>query len=500
MKRKLLLFVLAFTLVFSMVPVMVGAAEAEPTILWDFNSDGAMDDLMSGATNLVYIGDTDGTNEYYEFIANGSDNYVTINTPADDVSEVVWCKIRLKNPSSATAVELFGATNYRSLSGPECTHIDIIPESDEWYTYIIYIPDENVKTANAYKGSTIEETYWEGPVQSIRLDPMWKDNGSGSYDGNMEVGDSILIDYVAFFPSKSDALSFRTDVDNYAFPEQGEGDDRVMESTVKAPTERAPGEPSILWNFGTDEEMSGIMGTPSALEYTSGSDGTTEYYEFTATGQDPNIVINSSASDVSDVTWVKARVKNVSGVATAIELFGSTNGRGLSGPECTHIDISTDTEEWQTVIVNIPESNVATANQYKGASLETTYWEGFVSSIRLDPMWRAADDGTDAGGSMNEGDKIWIDYIAFFPTKEEAEAYEPAAAPTTAAPAEETPAETDAPAAEAPAETTPTEAPAETAPASEKTAEAAPQTFDFGVIAAIVSVISLGGIAISKKK
>ena len=507
MKKKLLLFVLAFTLVFSMVPVMVGA-EAEPTILWDFNSDGAMDDLMSGASNLVYLGDTDGTTEYYEFIANGADNYVTLNTPADDVSEIVWCKVRVKNLSPATAMELFGATNYRSLSGPECTHIDILPNAEEWYTYIIYIPDENVKTANTYKGASLngvelEDTYWEGPVQSIRLDPMWQFTEDSDPAGGMEVGDTILIDYVAFFPTKADALSFRSDLDNYAIPEQGEGDDRVMEAAVKETVERAYGEPSILWNFDTTEEISSVMSGASAVEYTSGSDGTTEYYEFTAKDNDPLVTMTTGLVNVEDAAWAKARVKNVSGVATAIELYGSTNGRGLSGPECTHIDISTDTEEWQTVIINVAEANVATANQYKGATLETTYWEGVINSIRLDPMWRPAEDGTDVGGNMSDGDKIWIDYIAFFPTQEEAEAYEPAAA---AAPVEEAPAETEAPVEEVPAETeAPAEVPAETeAPAAETVVETpaatAPQTFDFGVIAAIVSVISLGGIAISKKK
>jgi hypothetical protein len=38
-------------------------------------------------------------------------------------------------------------------------------------------------------------------------------------------------------------------------------------------------------------------------------------------------------------------------------------------------------------------------------------------------MWREGNDGSDAGGSMESGDEIYIDYIAFFPTEEAAKAF-----------------------------------------------------------------------------
>ena len=65
------------------------------------------------------------------------------------------------------------------------------------------------------------------------------------------------------------------------------------------------------------------------------------------------------------------------------------------------------------------------------------------------------------------------------------------------APAEEAPAE-EAPAEEAPAE----EAPAAEAPVDQtldQKAEA-PNTFDFGILAAAASVVSLGGFALTRKK
>ncbi len=204
--------------------VIPTSAAAEPTILWDFNSDEAMNEVMGGTNALAFFGDTVDGVECYEFLGSGADPYVPMNISADSVEDVFWAKARVKNPSIATAIELFGATNGRSLSGPECTHIDLKSEDDGWYTYLIYIPDENVRTANAFKGASLTETYWEGTVEYIRLDPLWRaDTGTTDTGGNMEGGESIYIDYIAFFPTKEDALAYRSDLDNYAFPEQAGG-------------------------------------------------------------------------------------------------------------------------------------------------------------------------------------------------------------------------------------------------------------------------------------
>ncbi len=219
-------------------PAATTTAGAEPTILWDFNSDEAMSDVMSGANAVSYFGDTVDGVECYEFIASGNDPYVSVNISADDAENVAWAKVRAKNPSYATAIELFGATGGRALAGSECTHVELKTEDDTWYTYLIYVPDENVKTVNAYKDPqyAITEPYWAGTVEYIRLDPLWREGDDGSdAGGNMVGGENIYIDYVAFFATKEDALAFRAEDDNYAFPEQGP-------AAVEAPVEEAPAE------------------------------------------------------------------------------------------------------------------------------------------------------------------------------------------------------------------------------------------------------------------
>ena len=192
-----------------------------PTLLWDFNEDETISaDMGANSNNAVsFWGEKDDAgNDYYVFVAGGNDPYVSVDLEAEDVSDIVWAKARVKNPGPATAIELFGHTNGRGLAGSECTHINVA-QDNEWHTYIIYIPEENVKTVNAYKDPqyAIKEPYWEGTVEWIRLDPMWQEGNDGSdAGGSMSSGDEIYIDYIAFFPTEEAAKAFRADQDSAA--------------------------------------------------------------------------------------------------------------------------------------------------------------------------------------------------------------------------------------------------------------------------------------------
>jgi hypothetical protein len=252
-------------------------------------------------------------------------------------------------------------------------------------------------------------------------------------------------------------------------------------SAFAAPT------PTLLWEFGTGtgiEDNMGIAGPAGDVTYAAEN----FYHIFTATAADPRVSMDFTATDVSQIQWVKARVLNKS-TATAIELYGACDGKGLSGPECTHIDILPSSDVWQTVIVNIPAANVATANAIKAPAvpLTETFWTGSVDWIRLDPMWKLGDDGLDTtGGNMAADEQIYIDYIAFFSTEADAKAYvgtdEAAAAAGTADTAAAAPAETAAPA-------TTTEA-----------APAAAQTSDVASIAVIAAVLAFGAAYVVSKK
>ncbi|MBQ2277226.1 MAG: hypothetical protein II333_01535, partial [Clostridia bacterium] len=460
------------------------AGGAEPTILWDFNSDEALNDVMSGANAVSYFGDTIDGVECYEFLASGNDPYVSINIPADNVEDVVWAKARVKNPSYSTAIELFGATNGRSLAGSECTHIELKSEDDGWYTYIIYIPEENVKTVNAYKDPqyAITEPYWAGTVEFIRLDPLWREGDDGSdAGGNMEGGESVYIDYIAFFPTKEDALAFRPELDNYAFPEQGP-------AAVEAPVA---------------EETSAAEAAPAAAEFVT----YTEYPEMTGT----ELVYATGDMDMLSGYDAKGGI--------GVDLFNLASGG-------TSYCLKRDTSAWYDFEV--------------AEKTDVTFYVGYIAR---DGSNRGLDYAVDGGARIfmdlaESAEQQWVSatftvdagkhsFYLYAPTGMDdstlkscdiytielygtpAAVEEPAPAPVVEeAPAvEEVPAEEPA-AEEAPAEEVPVEEPAEEiveevveeAPAAAAVVEEAPQTFDFGVIAAISALVSLAGFSLTKKR
>ena len=180
----------------------------DPTLLWDFGTDWEMNSHMGNNEHSYtsWYSETDKEgNDYFVFRAHGDDPRVSIDLSAADASDVAWAKIRAKNLCGANAIELYGCTGSATrVVGADCVHINLV-QDEEWHTYIISIPEENVSAANAYKGENLSVSTWYGKVNWIRLDPMWK---SGA--GGMKDGDAILIDYIAFFPTQKDAKMYLT--------------------------------------------------------------------------------------------------------------------------------------------------------------------------------------------------------------------------------------------------------------------------------------------------
>ena len=397
MKKKISVLLGALMIISLIGTLSVGSFAADPSMLWDFGDA----EYKLTSENVLSWEAKDG---YMTFTASGPDPYVRVVQDVEDVNVLQWCKVRCKNNSKVAAIELFASTDGdgHSLAGPECTHINLYPDADNWRTYIVYLPNANIFTSTNIKGSEIDAWNWQGKSDFIRLDPMWNEG-----DGATEDGDNIDIDYIAFFPDKASAVSFRADQDYKITPVEFEYS--TMEPDMNA---------SLVWDFGknTGDEVTAAMNAQNAFSNCDYDVNEKDSAAFIARGLDPNIMIPVSVGDVSAIQWAKVRVKNTS-PATAIELFAKTDGdgHGLSGPECTHIYMVPNTEEWMTYIVYLPNANIYTSTNIKGTALDAWNWQGMCDGIRLDPMWQGAD------GDMADGDTIQIDYIAFFETKEAAE-------------------------------------------------------------------------------
>ena len=199
-------------------------AEVVPALLWDFGDNMVN---FGDSSNLDYVNEGDSI----VCTATGGDPYVYIPTGVE-ADEIPWVKIRVKNPSPAIALELFAASegDNHSLNGVECTHIDILPNYDEWQTYIAYLPNANLYTVNVHKGDEnvepITEWNWQGEITSFRLDPMWK-----ATSGEMSEGDTIEIDYIAFFGSKEDAIAYAAEDDGEIVPVEFETEAKMPDLT-----------------------------------------------------------------------------------------------------------------------------------------------------------------------------------------------------------------------------------------------------------------------------
>ena len=180
--------------------------EDEPLLRWEFGADGYMDFDMGANSlhNVSWQGEKDSRgNEYYTFTATGDDPYVSIDMPYANASKLVWVKVRARNLCGADAIELFGRFNDTGPQGESCVHIDL-EQDDEWHTYLVNIPESNIRTANTYKGASLSETVWKGKANWLRLDPVWYESASA------RSGDQIQIDYVAFFSDKDEAEAYHT--------------------------------------------------------------------------------------------------------------------------------------------------------------------------------------------------------------------------------------------------------------------------------------------------
>ena len=364
-----------------LLPATEDATNA-PTLLWDFNSDNAMNASMGKyRKNLVtYVGekDSDG-NDFYTFTATGGDPFVSVDTPVDSVDNIQWVKVRARNLSGAKALEFYSCTDgNNNVRGASCTQI-ALRQDTAWHEYLINIPAENVRTANAYKGANLSSTIWTGKINWIRLDVMENNLSSG---GGVAAGDQIQIDYVAFFPDKTSAEEFRVSIE----------------------------EPKLLWDFNAGNSMNRYMGfhMKGAVSYAGETDGEgNDYYTFTATGNNPYVSIDMKAANTDDIQWVKIRARNLSG-AKFIQL-GADSLVGTASR--TQFPLASD-NLWHEYVFNLHEANMATQNS------DTSAWAGkHVSFFDLDPMRNTDYDG------MNTGDQIQIDYIAFFPNEPSAEAF-----------------------------------------------------------------------------
>ena len=425
-----------------------GALQPEapnPSMLWDFNSDRKMDDVMGvdsfyRTQNVSWTGEKSGDDDYYTFTASGGDPYVPVITHAESVENIRYIKVRARNLSAVKNIELFASINNETFTGNR--HIEIPLEKDTgWHEYVV-----DIKNSPCYVDGA-----WNGKISYLRLDPM---------SGNDKSGSQIQIDYMAFFPDENSAKAFRdgsgkaykTGTYTYHLGDKVRFTTEINGAGTSANVEpdgiyyelRKSNQNGELINFNdvhyinggipfqlTDKAVSSdtvdhpyYSFKPTFTEkgnritvkvpdeyYNNYLDTTTgifaegdEYYTFTASSEDPMVSVDMSAN-AADIQWAKFRVRNVGG-AEGLQLFIGSGASSVSASTGAWMELSND-KYWREYVVNLSELNKQTTH-----AAEST-WTGNIEWFRLDPM----------DGNTKNGTQIQIDYMAFFPDEASAKAF-----------------------------------------------------------------------------
>ncbi|NLK38855.1 MAG: hypothetical protein GX303_01220 [Clostridiales bacterium] len=141
-----------------------------------------------------------------------------------------------------------------------------------------------------------------------------------------------------------------------------------------------------------------------------------------ATGNDPYAILNTKTMfsstggiDGNQYQWIVVNIKNLSN-ADYFELHYAIDDGSFTKATTTQFPIDKNSDTWKTYIAHLPTANLegaARANMFTKAR-PSTWKTGKITSLRLDAMYSPSGIGL--------GDEMFIEYIAFYPTKAAAQA------------------------------------------------------------------------------
>ena len=272
-------------------------------------------------------------------------------------------------------------------------------------------------------------------------------------------------------------------------------------ASIPATTVFAAENPGMIWDFSTEENFDEYVNNMPNIDECE-IDWKDNMMHMTAIGKDPRVSFSTidEEIDCTEYPFMKIGMKNPTD-STIFEMHYKMFEANIDGTCAVQFPISSKDTEIKEYVINIPETNMAVAPvlNESAAGMTESSWNGTLEFIRLDCLFFAP-----PSGEVPEGTEFYVEYVALFKTKADADAFDVKAYRTAQAEAKPTP----APATPTPAPVTPTPA-ANTAGTSTSTATKAPtekegddsvSPFVIGGIAAAVIVIGAVTFFIIKKK
>lgn len=200
---------------------------------------------------------------------------------------------------------------------------------------------------------------------------------------------------------------------------------------------QAAGEPGLLLDFSKESDFDELYETMPVQPEECEVDWKDNMMHMTATGKDPRAYFSAMDEEIEcdEYPWMKIGLLNPS-ESTIFEMHYKTMDVQIDGGHVVHFDITAKDTARKDYVVNIPERNMAVApvlNPTEGGNITETTWTGLLQYLRLDCLFFAP-----PSGEVPEGTEFYVEYVALFKTKADADAFDidahRAAAPTATTP------------------------------------------------------------------
>ena len=402
-KSRGLAFVLAVALLVSVFSAFSVNAEA-PGYVYDFYY---REDYGEYAQTGYYCIDTVWEDNALKLVATDAgelgDTYVYFNDVANesiDAEDYPYFAICCKNITDAPEFEAHFGTSMHAISGSTVFHVELDKNMDEFKTFVTYLPDANRTYVNlingpdgisAQEGATanvvqeMEEgtTFWEGTVNTFRVDSLYRSGRSGEA---LE-GDTLYIAWMGFFATEEDAKNFAPD----------HSVERTPEPTPDPGTVSGP---AALFPLNYEDELNdAIFGGAKNEVDDVYFDSERGCYVINVLGQpDPFIELCfGTLSSIGDIDEISADDNKIVQLAVRVN-----TKEGAKGGSCYwQTDMHGGYGEAQNVLYSY-----VTTDEIQIVNIDFTKvknWEGSVANLRYDMFTSCAADT-----------EVEIYYIAFF--------------------------------------------------------------------------------------
>lgn len=367
--KRLFACLLTLLMVTSALVITTSAASTDTTLMLDFKASRYYELPFDSHSNNVL--DYEWSEECIKATANTENANGLLGFYIDmNAEDAKWIRVRVKNETLGEDLEMFYSANHEAHAAHEIElNLKMSYEDKEFKEYVVSIE------------SILTNGKWEGNLQRI---------GIGFAEGPRPAkGESISIDYIAFFKTEAEAKNFDPAAWRTANPAK-------VQVTTDAPTHivdfSAANEAAIRETFNQNPADCTIEFLEDALKATA-----TKESSNWAIGQNVNF-------NAQDARYVKMRIKNPSD-GGVFEMWISTIQSGNYRLQF-QAPIKTGTTSFDEYVFDMQEYML-----YSSGSL----WVGDIARVRYD---------FSENPRVTTGATFEIDYIAFFSTKEAADKFD----------------------------------------------------------------------------